>query len=148
MTYVWFKHLQSLLYLFQRLSTDAMWKMDSGFLPLAPGHPQVLCPINQDGQHFVDLIQMWDAALLAQWHQDRLHTSAAFYSANTVPASHFVKPPKERATHQQTPPGAPGPTPPLSGSRRPAPDPEPDFRAFKSLFQLVRPPLTARLILD
>ena len=147
MTYVWFKHLQSLLYLFQRLATDAMWKTDSGFLPPAPDHPQV-CPFNQDGQHFVDLVQSWDADLLAQWHRDRLHTSAAFYSANTIPASHFVKPPKERAARQPTQPGATGSTPPLSGSRRPAPDPEPDFRSVKPLFQLVRPPLTARLILD
>ena len=74
--------------------------------------------------------------------------SAAFYSTNTVPSSHFVKPPEERAPQQQTSPGAPGHTPPLSGTRRPAPDPEPDFRAVKPLFQLVRPPLTARLIID
>jgi hypothetical protein len=56
-TCVWFKHLQSLLCLFQHLSIEAVWKLDSGFLaPPAPDHPEV-CPINQDGQHFIDVLQ-------------------------------------------------------------------------------------------
>ena len=40
MNYLWFRNLQSLLYLFQRLATDAMWKAQAGFLP----YPQIPMP--------------------------------------------------------------------------------------------------------
>jgi hypothetical protein len=55
MTFVWFKHLQALLYLFQCLATGAMWKHDAGFLweDLCPH----TCPYDQDGRHFVDIVQ-------------------------------------------------------------------------------------------
>jgi hypothetical protein len=148
MTYVWFKHLQSLLCLFQRLSIEATWKLDSNFLPLAPDHPEV-CPINQDGQHFVNVLQEWDTLLLAQWRpRNRLHAAAAFYDAATVPSSHFVQTPTTpRIPRNSTPAGATGVTPPLSGNRRPAP--APDFKAIKPLFlALVNPPLKAKGILD
>ena len=148
MTCVWFKHLQSLLCLFQRPSTDATWKTDSGFLPPAPDHPQV-CPINQDGQHFADLIQAWDAALLAQGHRNGLHTLAAFHAANTAPSSHFIRAPKEHAPRHPAPAGATGPAPPLSGDCRPArADHKSDLKAVKPFFQLFQPPLTARVVLD
>ena len=64
MTFVWFRNLQSLLYLFQRLATGAMWKAHSEFLPAAP-HVHI-CPYNQDGLHFIDLVQDFDAYLLIE----------------------------------------------------------------------------------
>jgi hypothetical protein len=42
MTYVWFKNLQALLYLYQHLATGAMCKTNAGFLPADP-HVHV-CP--------------------------------------------------------------------------------------------------------
>jgi hypothetical protein len=147
MTYVWLQNLQSLLYLFQPLSIEAMWKPDSGFLPPAPDCPEV-CPINQDGQHFVDILQEWDTQIREQWRPTRLHAAAAFYDAAIIPRSHFITAPTPRIPRNPNPNPAnnTGNTPPLAGTRRPTP--EPDFRAIKPLFALVNPPLEAKGILD
>jgi hypothetical protein len=115
MTYVWFKHLQYQLCLFQRLSIEAMWKLDSGFLPPMPDHPKV-CPINQCGQHFIDILQEWDTLLMAQWRPNRLHAAAAFYDAATIPSSHFVQAPTPRIPRNLTPAGATGSLPLCPGT--------------------------------
>jgi hypothetical protein len=140
-TYVWFQSLRSLLYLFQRLTASSMWKMNSGFLS---GDPVNICPYTQDTQHFVDLIQEYDAAQLLTWGRDRLQSSQSFCQNTAIQPSHF-KPGADRSTaaqsdihtgtkHKDT-------KLPLKRSREP---PVPDFVAAQPLFELVAPPRESR----
>jgi hypothetical protein len=143
MTYIWFNSLRSLLYLFQRLSSVSMWKAEGGFLPADP-HVHV-CPYNRDGQHFIDLVQDFDADLLVQWGRDRLHSAESFYPKNLVPESHFVKSQVLRI---------PTPSDSLSDNgnkkkadaKRPAPAMAADFISAKPLFELVNAPLTEKAV--
>jgi hypothetical protein len=144
MTYIWFYSLRSLLYLFQRLVSVSLWKTGGGFLPADP-HVHV-CPFNRDGQHFIDLVQDFDANLLLQWGRDRLHSAASFYPANLVPESHFVKTQALRVPHASAQTVAhTGPTTRVA-SKRPAADPTPDFISAKPLFDLVVTPMTEKAV--
>jgi hypothetical protein len=79
MTYVWFKSLGSLLYLFQRLASSSMWKDCAGFLPADPNVH--ICPYDGDGQHFLNQVQDFDADIILQWSRDRLRNLEAFCSS-------------------------------------------------------------------
>ena len=145
MTYVWFQSLRSLLYLFQRLCSVSMWKTDGGFLPADP-HVHV-CPYNRDGQHFIDLVQDFDADLLVQWSRDRLHSADAFYSVHLVPASHFLKGQTLRMPQPSTSISDPPDQKkkPLS-TKRSADQLTPDFVSNKPLFELISAPQTEKAV--
>jgi hypothetical protein len=144
LTFVWFKSLRSLLYLFQRLSSVSMWKEGGGFLR---GNPHVqICPYNREGQHFLDLVQDYDASLLLQWSRDRLRSVDAFYSVSLVPPSHFVQ-----LAALRLPPSVAQPAADPPKSKREARNPKrsastssPDFIAQQPLFDLVTTPLNPR----
>ena len=139
MSYVWFKSLRQLLYLFQRLSSISMWKTGGGFLPANP-HVHI-DPYNRDGQHFIDLVQEYDADLLVQWSRDRLRSSESFYNASTIPASHFMKAPSSRS-HSTGPSQQDQASlkPKATGNKRSANAMNPDFISIKPLFELANAP--------
>jgi hypothetical protein len=147
MTYVWFQSLRELLYLFQRLASVSMWKPGGGFLPADP-HVQI-CPYNRDGQHFVDLVQDYDAALLIQWGRDRLQSAESFYPAHLVPASHF---PKSQVLRMPKPPASALSTDPYEQkkrakeNKRSADQLTPDFVSQKPLFELLSAPQTEKAV--
>jgi hypothetical protein len=142
-TYIWFQSLRSLLYLFQRLTTASMWKLNSGFLS---GNPVNICPYTQDSQHFLNLIQEWDADQLMTWGRDRLAGSHFFTAGTVIHSSHFTRGP------ERLPPPVPRLTPFLDKKpepRQPAVKrtrevPTPDFVAAQPLFELVAPPRETR----
>jgi hypothetical protein len=144
MTYVWFQSLRSLLYLFQRLSLASMWKAGGRFLPADP-HVHV-CPYNCDGQHFIDLVQDYDANLLIQWGSDRLHSAESFYPAAIVPASHFVKVKNEQVPHLPGTIADPGNQKGGATAKRQASEITPDFISAQPLFKLVNPPQTEKAV--
>ena len=106
-----------------------------------------ICPYNQDGLHFIDLVQDFDAALLLQWHRDRLQNAASFYPDSTVPVSHFVRTSIPRIPRSVVPAGSSTASPPATrqavAARREAPPPSPDFTSAQPIFELVNPPLIA-----
>jgi hypothetical protein len=145
MTFAWFRSLQSLLHLFQRLASVSMWKPDSGFLF---AHPHVhVCPDHHEGRLFITMVQDYDAAQLLQWGRDRLRSSEAFYNSSQVPASHFVKVQVHRIPTSAVPSAASDPSnkPKKStGNKRPAPTSSLDFVSAQPLFELVNPPTNDR----
>jgi hypothetical protein len=143
MTYVWFQSLRSILYLFQRLATSAMWKVDSGFIS---GNPVQICPLTQDSQHFINLIQEYDAAQLQTWGRERLQSSLMFGQGLVIPPSHFKR------SQERPPTPAPRDIPSVDKKpdqkqqalKRPRESPTPDFVAAHPLFELVAPPRETR----
>ena len=85
-TDVWFQSLWSLLYLYQRLTTSSMWKLNSGFVS---GYPVNICPYTQDSQQFIELIQAWDANQLVTRGRDHLQGSHFFCAGTVTQSSHF-----------------------------------------------------------
>jgi hypothetical protein len=144
MTYVWFKSLGSLLYLFQRLASSSMWKDSAGFLPADPNVH--ICPYDGEGHHFLNIVQDFDADIILQWSRDRLRNAEAFYPVSTIPSSHFVHVPAPRL-----PASLGGPSPqdgpskqPGRGQKRQASDAAPDFVAVQPLFEMATAPLTEK----
>ena len=143
MTYVWFQSLRSLLYLFQRLTASSMWKMNSGFLS---GDPVNICPYTQDTQHFIDLIQEYDAAQLLTWGRDRLQSSQSFCQTTAIQPSHFKR--NQDRLHLNSPIDISSSDKktdtknlPLKRQREQS---APDFVAAQPLFELVNPPKESR----
>jgi hypothetical protein len=132
MSFVWLNHIRALLHLFQRLVTASSVKLGAG---LRITSPITLDPFNQDGQHFLDGLQEFDAAVHVQWRSDRLLTAQAFYELARIPASHFMavaRPPP--ISHKDPPIKKEGETkkrsnPVSSGGAN-------DFTAVQNLFDL------------
>jgi hypothetical protein len=144
MTYIWFQSLRSLLYLFQRLSSASMWKAGGGFLPADP-HVHV-CPFNRDGQHFIDLVQEYDALLLVQWGHERLHSPESFYPANLIPESHFVKTQVLKIPRQSSAAAGNTENHKRAATKRPATEMNADFVSAKPLFELTSAPQTEKAV--
>jgi hypothetical protein len=139
-TYIWFQSLRSLLYLFQRLTTASMWKLNSGFVS---GYPVNICPYTQDSQHFLNLIQEWDADQLMTWGRDRLAGGSFFTAGTVIHSSHFQRGPERHPppVPRDTPfPADKKPEPRQPAVKRPREVPTPDFVAAQPLFELAAPP--------
>jgi hypothetical protein len=109
-----------------------------GFLPNAPYvHPDPCS--TKDGQHFLDLIQAYDAGLLVQWSRDSLNTAESFFPLASAPVSHFVKPQVLCIPKSLRAAAVPKKQP--AAAKRSSP---PDFTAVQPLMELVSAPCTEK----
>ena len=102
-------------------------------------------PYNRDGQHFIDLVQDFDANLLVQWGRDRLHSSESFYPIHLMPDFHFQRVQAPLTPNPSAPPTGQS-NKKKAAAKRPASAMTADFVSAKPLFELVNAPQTEKAI--